>query len=105
METLGRLVRTTKQRCKECNTTLQIRAREINIREEDKGILKTVPSEYLYCHKCEYEEELESKIKRKKKFERIELVEKEEPKKVWKSKSFDKDKKDGYSKPRFSKKG
>ena len=80
---LGRLKKTLSKHCPECNTILQLR-----IREEDiliKGEILKTPEGYEYCHRCGYEQEIESKIKRKKKFEKIELIEKEEPKKVWKN--------------------
>lgn len=81
---IGRLVRSTSKKCPECSTSLQVRVRNEHIMIKGESLLS--PDEYEYCHKCGYENDIESKIKRSKKYSKIELVEKEEPKKVWKPK-------------------
>lgn len=62
---LGRLKRTTKDLCPECNEkNLQIRVRKLECIEEGEEYLKDV--DYFYCPGCQYEGIIEPKRKRKK---------------------------------------
>lgn len=56
---LGRLIRTVKGKCGECETPLQLRGREI-IQLID-GEQVSHEEEYMYCPRCENEIEIEDK--------------------------------------------
>lgn len=56
-DSLGRLVRTTNEKCQECHSPLQIRAR--NVQQLSDGETLIFEQEYKYCPKCQEEYSLE----------------------------------------------
>jgi len=63
MSAMGKLKRSTKERCPECGGILQIRVRD------EPSILRgeevTIPTEYIGCSRCEYEHETVQKQRRR----------------------------------------
>jgi DNA-directed RNA polymerase subunit M/transcription elongation factor TFIIS len=63
-QALGRLKHSLRGKCPDCKGTLQLRVRDI--RAVDEGIEITKPEEYIACSKCDYEQDVEQKRKRRK---------------------------------------
>ena len=59
---LGRLLKTLKERCPLCNHVLQLRARTIPF--VAGGVDMTDEEEYICCSNCEYERETEVRKRR-----------------------------------------
>lgn len=71
---LGRLIRTLKERCSECNHPMQLRARKVN--SLVRGIENTEEEEYKVCSYCfvEVEIPLRDRKKRIEHFDKVRYV-------------------------------
>jgi len=56
---IGRLKRSLKERCPECNGILQLREYPVNTLIDGEEVIKY--REHIVCSKCEYVEEIEQK--------------------------------------------